>query len=52
MAYQISCECGYTVTGETEDELIANAERHIESDHPDMVGQVSREELLAQSEEV
>jgi predicted small metal-binding protein len=52
MAYQINCECGYVATGDTEDELIQNAEQHIQSDHPDMVGQVSREDLLAQAQEV
>jgi predicted small metal-binding protein len=52
MAYQINCECGYVAKGETEDELIQDAEQHIQSTHPDMVGQVSREELLAQAQEV
>jgi predicted small metal-binding protein len=51
MAYVINCDCGYTARGETEDELIADAEQHIQSDHPDMVGKVSREELLAQAEQ-
>ena len=52
MAYKIDCECGYTVNGETEDELVANAEQHIQSDHPDMVGKVTRDDLLAQAEQV
>jgi predicted small metal-binding protein len=52
MAYQINCECGYTVTGDSEDELVANAEQHIQSDHPDMVGKVTREDLLAQAEQI
>jgi predicted small metal-binding protein len=51
MAQVINCECGYVVRGETDDELVANAEAHIESDHPDMVGQMSREDLLAMAEE-
>jgi predicted small metal-binding protein len=51
MAYVINCECGYTARGETEDELLADAERHIQDEHPDMVGQVSREELLAQAKQ-
>jgi predicted small metal-binding protein len=52
MAYQINCECGYVAKGETQDELIQDAEQHIQSTHPDLVGQVSREELLAQAQEV
>jgi predicted small metal-binding protein len=47
----INCDCGYTVRGEDDDELVRNAESHIQSDHPDMVGQVSREQLLAMAEE-
>jgi predicted small metal-binding protein len=51
MAKLIRCECGYVAGGETDDELLAAAERHIESDHPDLVGQVSRDDLLAMAEE-
>lgn len=51
MAKVIRCECGYVVHGENADELVANAERHIQSDHPDLVGQISREDLLAMKEE-
>jgi predicted small metal-binding protein len=51
MAKVIRCECGYVTRGDTDDELVAAAERHIESDHPDLVGKVSRDELLAMAEE-
>jgi predicted small metal-binding protein len=51
MAKVINCDCGYTVRGETDDELVQNAEAHIQSDHPDMVGQMSREQLLGMAEE-
>ena len=51
MAKVINCDCGYTVRGEDDDELLANAEAHVQADHPDMVGQVSREQLLAMAEE-
>jgi hypothetical protein len=51
MAKLIRCECGYVSRGETDDELVVAAQRHIESDHPDLVGRVSREELLAMTEE-
>ena len=52
MAYQINCDCGYVAKGDTEDDLIADAEKHIQSDHPDMVGKVTRDDLLAQAEQV
>jgi predicted small metal-binding protein len=51
MAKVINCECGYVVRGEDDDELISNAEAHMRSDHPDMVGKVSRDDLLGMAEE-
>jgi hypothetical protein len=52
MAYVINCECGYVSRGETEDELVQVANRHMEEVHPDIAGKVSREDLLAMAEEV
>ena len=51
MAKQINCECGQIVRGETDDELIANAEAHIDRDHPELVGKVSRDDLLGMAVE-
>jgi predicted small metal-binding protein len=51
MAYLITCDCGHVSRAETEDELVAAANRHIEEVHPDMAGKVSREDLLAMAEE-
>ena len=52
MAYVINCECGYVSRGETEDELVQEANRHMAEVHPDIAGKVSREDLLAMAEEV
>ena len=52
MAKRINCECGYVVEGETDDQLVANAEVHIERDHPEMIGRLTRERLLEMAEEV
>lgn len=49
---QIPCVCGYVVKGEDDDELWRNAQEHIREDHPELVGKVSRPDLLAQAEEV
>jgi Protein of unknown function (DUF1059) len=49
---QIPCVCGYVVKGEDDDELWQNAQGHIREDHPELVGKVSRADLLAQAEEV
>ena len=48
---QINCVCGYIVKGEDDDELWAHAQEHLRSDHPDLAGAVSREDILAQAEE-
>jgi predicted small metal-binding protein len=49
---QINCVCGYVVKGEDDDELWTNAQKHLRSDHPDLVGNVSRADILAQAEEI
>ena len=50
MAMVINCECGQIVKAETDDELVAVVEGHIQSDHPDLVGTMSREDILAMAE--
>jgi predicted small metal-binding protein len=52
MPYVINCDCGYVSRGQTEDELVAEANQHIEDVHPEMAGKVSRDDLLAMAEEV
>jgi predicted small metal-binding protein len=51
MAYVINCDCGYTARGETEDELLADAQRHIQSDHPEIAGEMTRERILEMAEQ-
>ena len=51
MSKVINCDCGFTVRGENDDELLAGARAHISEAHPDMEGQVSDEQLLAMAEE-
>ena len=50
MAKQVNCPCGKTIRGETDDELVTNVEEHVRTDHPDQVGQRSREDILAMAE--
>jgi predicted small metal-binding protein len=50
MAKVVNCECGTTVRGETDDELVANVEAHVRSHHPEMVGKMSREDVLGMAE--
>jgi hypothetical protein len=51
MGKLINCECGEVVRGDTDDELVEKAMSHIDRDHPELVGKVSRDDLLAMSEE-
>jgi predicted small metal-binding protein len=45
MAKLINCQCGRTIRGETEDDVIAQAQQHIQDNHPELVGSISREQL-------
>ncbi len=47
----VDCPCGKHVEGEDDDQLVKNVEAHIASDHPDMVGKYSREQILEMSHE-
>jgi predicted small metal-binding protein len=51
MAKVVNCECGHTVRGETDDELVAGVEAHVRQDHPEMVRQMSRDDILGMAEE-
>jgi hypothetical protein len=50
MPWMINCECGEVSRGETDDELIAAVEQHVREKHPDMVGRLSREQILGMAE--
>jgi len=47
----INCECGQTVRADTDDELVAKVEGHVQQDHPELVGKLSREDVLAMAEQ-
>jgi predicted small metal-binding protein len=48
---RISCVCGLVVEGKDDDELWENAQQHMSADHPDLVGKVARDDIVAQAEE-
>jgi hypothetical protein len=49
MAKVFTCERdGLVMRGQTEDALAAQVERHIAQAHPDLVGKLSRAEILAE----
>ena len=47
MAKKIDCPCGETVRGEDDDQLVTNTEEHMQQRHPEMVGTMSRDQILA-----
>jgi predicted small metal-binding protein len=47
----INCECGQSIRADDDEELIGRAESHVRSDHPDLVGKITRDDLLAMAEE-
>ena len=51
MARVINCECGQVIRGQNDDELVAKAEDHVNQNHPELVGKVSRDDLLGMAEE-
>ena len=49
---RITCVCGKVIEGENGDELCAKANAHVAEDHPDLVGKISRADILARAEEI
>lgn len=47
--YVLSCPCGETLTGLTEDEIVDVAFAHLRERHPDMADNYEREHVLAMS---
>jgi predicted small metal-binding protein len=46
------CECGEVARAETDDELVAAVERHVAEQHPEMVGRLTRDQILGMAEVV
>lgn len=51
MGKVVNCECGQKVQAESEDELVAKVEAHVASDHPELVGKLTRQDIVAMSED-
>lgn len=51
MAKVLHCPCGADIEGDTDDELVAAVEQHVQENHPDRVGTVSREDILGAAHE-
>ena len=51
MAKQIICQCGFVGRGVSAAEAVEMIRQHMQSDHPELVGEVTTEDLLAMAEE-
>jgi hypothetical protein len=51
MGKVVNCECGETVRAEADGDLVEQVEAHVARNHPEMVGKLSREDILAMAEE-
>lgn len=51
MSKVINCECGQVVRADSDDDLVAQVESHVDRDHPELVGKLSRDDILAMAEE-
>jgi predicted small metal-binding protein len=48
MAKIMRCDCGYVIRGETDDEIVANVQKHAREVH-DM--EITREQVLAMAQQ-
>lgn len=51
MGKVVNCECGEAVRAEEESELVSSVEAHVARSHPELVGKLSREDILGMAEE-
>ena len=51
MSKVINCECGEVVQADSDDELVAKVDRHVGEAHPELVGKLSRDDVLGMAEE-
>ena len=47
----INCECGAVVRAVSDDDLVEQVTQHVEQAHPELVGKMSRDDILAMAEE-
>jgi predicted small metal-binding protein len=47
----VNCECGEIVRAETDNELVGRVEAHVARNHPEMIGKLSRDDILGMAEE-
>ena len=51
MAKKIICQCGFVGDGDSAEDAARVVQKHMEVDHPELVGEVAFADLLAMAEE-
>ena len=51
MASIVNCECGEVIRADTDDDLVEAVTAHVERDHPELIGKLSRDDIIAMAEE-
>jgi predicted small metal-binding protein len=51
MTLVVHCQCGADVSGETEEEIVSAVESHVQERHPEQIGTLSRDDILAMAHE-
>jgi hypothetical protein len=51
MSKVINCECGETIRADDDSALVALVDAHVKRDHPELVGKLSRDDIVAMAEE-
>jgi hypothetical protein len=52
MGKAVNCECGELVQASTDDEVVAKVQAHVNTKHPDLIGKLTKNDILAMAEEV
>jgi predicted small metal-binding protein len=47
MARQINCVCGEVISAETDDEVVELTLEHLRTDHPQLVGVMTSDDIVA-----
>ena len=49
---RINCLCGYIIEAENDEELWEKVQEHLRVDHAELGGKVTRDDIIAQAEEI
>jgi hypothetical protein len=47
----MTCPCGETLSGDTDDQFVASVNQHMDAAHPEMAGKYTPEQILSRAQE-